>query len=56
MLPTILRMDRFLRQHGWMDDNAVASIEDEERVAVLRAMEGAESVRSQVGYNVYGCV
>ena len=39
----ILRMDRFLRQYGWMDDNAVASIEDEERVAVLRAMEGAES-------------
>lgn len=39
----ILRMDRFLRQYGWLDDKAVASIEDEERVAVLRAMEGAET-------------
>jgi 2-oxoisovalerate dehydrogenase E1 component alpha subunit len=39
----ILRMDKFLRHYGWMDDNAVASIEDEERVAVLRAMEAAEA-------------
>ena len=38
----ILRMDKFLRHYGWMDDNAVASIEDEERVAVLRSMEAAE--------------
>mmetsp|Transcript_473 Transcript_473/g.737 ORF Transcript_473/g.737 Transcript_473/m.737 type:complete len:560 (-) Transcript_473:129-1808(-) len=39
----ILRMDKFLRHYGWMDDDAVALIEDEERVAVLRAMEAAEA-------------
>lgn len=39
----LVRLDRFLRRMGWMDENAVASIEDEERVAVLRAMEGAEA-------------
>ena len=38
----ILRLDRLLKHFGWMDDNAVASIEDEERIAVLRAMEAAE--------------
>ena len=39
----LVRLDRFLKRIGWMDENAVASIEDEERVAVLRAMEGAEA-------------
>mmetsp|Transcript_21106 Transcript_21106/g.32587 ORF Transcript_21106/g.32587 Transcript_21106/m.32587 type:complete len:148 (-) Transcript_21106:147-590(-) len=39
----ILRMDKFLRHYGWMDDDAVSLIEDEERVAVLRAMEAAEA-------------
>jgi hypothetical protein len=39
----LVRLDRFLKGAGWMDDNAAASIEDEERVAVLRAMEGAEA-------------
>ncbi len=41
----ILRLDRFLKQYGWMDETAVAAVEDEERVAVLRAMEGAEARR-----------
>ena len=39
----ILRMEKFLSHYGWMDDNAVASIGDEERAAVLRAMEAAEA-------------
>jgi len=39
----IVRFDRFLKHFGWMDDNAAASVEDEERIAVLRAMEGAET-------------
>jgi 2-oxoisovalerate dehydrogenase E1 component alpha subunit len=39
----LVRLDRFLKGAGWMDNNAAASIEDEERVAVLRAMEGAEA-------------
>lgn len=39
----IMRLDKFLRHCGWMDDNDVASIEDTERVAVLRAMEAAEA-------------
>lgn len=38
----LVRFDRFLTRIGWLDVNAKASIEDEERVAVLRAMEGAE--------------
>ncbi len=39
----LVRFDRFLKHFGWMDDNTIASIEDEERVAVLRAMERAEA-------------
>ena len=39
----IVRLDLFLRQFDWMDDSIAMSIEDEERVAVLRAMEAAES-------------
>ena len=39
----LLRFDRFLKRHGWADDDARASIEDEERVDVLRAMEAAEN-------------
>ncbi|KAL7536949.1 hypothetical protein ACHAXR_007502 [Thalassiosira sp. AJA248-18] len=39
----MVRFDRFLKHFGWMDDNTVASIEDEERIAVLRAMEAAEA-------------
>jgi len=39
----ILRFERFLKHFGWTDENDVASIEDEERVAVLRAMEAAEA-------------
>eukprot|EP00574_Skeletonema_japonicum_P003620 CAMPEP_0201716024 /NCGR_PEP_ID=MMETSP0593-20130828/2088_1 /ASSEMBLY_ACC=CAM_ASM_000672 /TAXON_ID=267983 /ORGANISM="Skeletonema japonicum, Strain CCMP2506" /LENGTH=543 /DNA_ID=CAMNT_0048205701 /DNA_START=219 /DNA_END=1850 /DNA_ORIENTATION=- len=39
----ILRMDKFLCHYGWMDDDAVTSIRDEERTAVLRAMEAAEA-------------
>ena len=39
----IVRLDLFLRQFGWMDDNISMAIEDEERVAVLRSMEAAES-------------
>jgi 2-oxoisovalerate dehydrogenase E1 component alpha subunit len=38
----IVRFERFLHNVGWMDMNSKASIEDEERVAVLRAMEAAE--------------
>jgi len=38
----LLRFDLFLRQFGWMDDDVAATIEDEERIAVLRAMDGAE--------------
>ena len=38
----LLRFDLFLRQFGWMDDDVAATIEDEERIAVLRAMESAE--------------
>ena len=38
----LVRANRFLKHFGWLDDNDVASIEDEERVAVLRAMEAAE--------------
>ena len=38
----IVRFERFLHNVGWMDTNSKASIEDEERVAVLRAMEAAE--------------
>ena len=32
----------FLKRIGWVDENVKASIEDKERVAVLRAMEGAK--------------
>ena len=32
----------FLKRIGWLDENVKASIEDKERVAVLRAMEGAK--------------
>ena len=32
----------FFKHFGWLDDNDIASIEDEERVAVLHAMEAAE--------------
>mmetsp|Transcript_16811 Transcript_16811/g.30481 ORF Transcript_16811/g.30481 Transcript_16811/m.30481 type:complete len:558 (+) Transcript_16811:224-1897(+) len=39
----LVRFDRFLKHFGWMDDNAAASIEDEERIAVIRAMEAAET-------------
>ena len=39
----MVRLDRFLKQIRWMDEKDVASIEDEERVAVLRAMEAAEA-------------
>ena len=39
----ILRMDKFLRHYGWIGEDTMASIEDEERASVLRAMEGAES-------------
>lgn len=39
----ILRLDRFLKQYHWMDDTSAAAVEDEERVAVLRAMEVAEA-------------
>jgi len=39
----LVRLDSFLRRFGWMDDEIATSIEDEERVAVLRAMEAAES-------------
>eukprot|EP00571_Detonula_confervacea_P007388 CAMPEP_0172313068 /NCGR_PEP_ID=MMETSP1058-20130122/19278_1 /TAXON_ID=83371 /ORGANISM="Detonula confervacea, Strain CCMP 353" /LENGTH=473 /DNA_ID=CAMNT_0013026657 /DNA_START=379 /DNA_END=1800 /DNA_ORIENTATION=+ len=38
----LVRFDRFLKHFGWMDDNGVASIEDEERIAVIRAMKAAE--------------
>ena len=38
----IARLGRFLRHFGWTDENDVATIEDEERIAVLRAMEAAE--------------
>jgi 2-oxoisovalerate dehydrogenase E1 component alpha subunit len=38
----MLRLDRFLRRMGWTDENEVTSIEDEERIAVLSAMEEAE--------------
>ena len=41
----LLRLDRFLKQYGWMDETAVAAVEDEERVAVLHAMSGAEARR-----------
>eukprot|EP00804_Cyclotella_cryptica_P002361 CCRYP_004068-RA/>CCRYP_004068-RA protein AED:0.35 eAED:0.38 QI:289/0/0.5/1/1/1/2/0/496 len=37
------RLDLFLRRFGWMDDNISTSIEDEERIAVIRAMEAAEA-------------
>jgi len=40
----LVRFDLFLRQFGWTDDNVVATIEDEERIAVLRAIEGAEAL------------
>lgn len=40
--PTV-RLDLFLRRFGWIDDNVATSIEDEERIAVLRAMEAAEA-------------
>lgn len=39
----LVRLDQFLRRVGWMDENDVATVEDEERISVLRAMEGAES-------------
>jgi 2-oxoisovalerate dehydrogenase E1 component alpha subunit len=39
----IVRLDLFLRQFGWMDDTIAMSVEDEERIAVLRAMEAAEA-------------
>ena len=39
----LVRFDRFLKHFGWLDDNDIASIEDEERVAVLKAMEAAEA-------------
>ena len=39
----LVRFDRFLKHFGWMDDNVSASIEDEERIAVIRAMEAAET-------------
>ena len=39
----IVRLDRFLGRVGWMDDGAVADVEEEERVDVLRAMEAAEA-------------
>mmetsp|Transcript_8862 Transcript_8862/g.18409 ORF Transcript_8862/g.18409 Transcript_8862/m.18409 type:complete len:624 (-) Transcript_8862:192-2063(-) len=39
----IVRLDRFLERYGWMNETDVASVEDEERLAVLKAMEGAES-------------
>eukprot|EP00986_Skeletonema_menzelii_P011259 scaffold5759_cov135-Skeletonema_menzelii.AAC.2 len=39
----LIRMDKFLSHYGWMDNNAVTSIGDEERAAVLRAMEAAEA-------------
>jgi 2-oxoisovalerate dehydrogenase E1 component alpha subunit len=39
----ILRLDRFLKQYHCMDDTSAAAVEDEERVAVLRAMEVAEA-------------
>ena len=38
----LVRFDRFLKNFGWMDEDDVKSIEDEERIAVLRAMEAAE--------------
>jgi 2-oxoisovalerate dehydrogenase E1 component alpha subunit len=38
----MLRLDRFLRRMGWTDEDEVVSIEDEERIAVLSAMEEAE--------------
>jgi 2-oxoisovalerate dehydrogenase E1 component alpha subunit len=43
MSDPIVRFNRFLKQCGWMDDNDVAAVEDEERSAVLRAMEVAEA-------------
>jgi 2-oxoisovalerate dehydrogenase E1 component alpha subunit len=39
----IVRLDLFLRQFNWMDDDIAVSVEDEERIAVLRAMEAAEA-------------
>lgn len=39
----VVRLDSFLRRFGWMSDEIATSIEDEERIAVLRAMEAAES-------------
>ena len=39
----LLRLDRFLKHVGWMDEGDAKRIEDEERVAVLRAMEAAEA-------------
>jgi 2-oxoisovalerate dehydrogenase E1 component alpha subunit len=38
----ILRLGNFLKLHGWLADDEEASISDEERVAVLKAIEGAE--------------
>lgn len=39
----LVRFDRFLKNFGWMDESDVKSIEDEERIAVLRSMEAAEA-------------
>ena len=39
----LVRLDRFLKRLGWMDEDGAASIDDEERIAVLRAMEAAEA-------------
>lgn len=38
-----VRFDRFLKQFGWLDDDDIALIEDDERKAVLKAMEAAEN-------------
>lgn len=39
----LVRFNHFLKQFGWMSDEDIASIEDEERQSVLEAMKKAES-------------
>lgn len=38
----IQRLGRFLKQQGWLTDEEEASMRDEEKVAVLEAIQGAE--------------
>lgn len=38
----VKRLNKFLDRHGWMSPDDIAKVRDEERMAVLQAMEAAE--------------